>query len=103
MKMVRAGRTRDDTGEVNELLLSPPSYGGGRVGEGRSQDMSVRLDRQRLGLRPFAHRAVVERDVVVAELVQQEQVDGGRDAAAAIADRALVLRHAWLANLAAAS
>ncbi len=38
--------------------------------------------------------AVVERDVVVAQLVQQKQVDRGRDATAAIADRALVLRHA---------
>src|SRR4029450_3252925 len=35
---------------------------------------------------------VVEREVVVAELVQLEQVDGGRDAAAAVTDDALVLR-----------
>ena len=38
--------------------------------------------------RPFAHRAVAERQIVEPELVQQEQIDGGRDAAAAIDDRA---------------
>src|SRR5258708_34360848 len=64
---------------------------------------SVRLDRQRLRLRPLAHGGIVERDFVVAELVQQEQVDRGRDAATAIADRALVLGYPWAPNFAAAS
>src|SRR5258708_3049581 len=49
---------------------------------------SIRLDRQRFILRPLAHRAVIEREVVVAEPVQQEQIDGGGDTAAAIGDHA---------------
>src|SRR5207245_2127436 len=50
----------------------------------------ARGDRQRGILRPFAHRAVIEREIFVAELVEQEQVDRGRDTAAAIGDHALV-------------
>src|SRR3954471_20700444 len=50
----------------------------------------TRLDRQRFVLGPLAHRAVIEGEVAVTELVEQEQVDGRRDAAAAIGDDALV-------------
>ena len=35
------------------------------------------LDRQRGVLRPFAHRPVVERQIVESKLVRQEQIDGG--------------------------
>src|SRR5262245_28573009 len=59
-----------------------------------SSEQSVGLDRQRRIPGPLSHGTVVERKGVVAELVQQEQVDGGRDAPAAIADDALVLRDA---------
>src|ERR1043166_7762645 len=52
---------------------------------------SVRLDRQRRVLRPFAHGAIVERQVLVAELMEQEQIDGRRYAAAAITNHLLVL------------
>ncbi len=69
-------------------LVNRPEVGacGSRAGS----ECLTRLDRQRLVLGPFAHRAVVERDVVVTEPVQLEQVDGGRNAAAAIGDHALV-------------
>jgi hypothetical protein len=47
---------------------------------------SVRLNRKSWILGPFAHRAVVEREVVVTELMQEEEVDCCGDAATAIAD-----------------
>src|SRR5262249_58499630 len=56
--------------------------------------LGIRLDGERVILRPFAHRAVVKRKIVVAQLVQQEEIDGGGDAAAAIAHHALVLADA---------
>src|SRR3981081_4295656 len=95
----------DEVGEVSPSRRLSPSArgdGGGKLmtdPSGASRPLpalacreeglvpSVRLDRQRLRLRPLAHGGIVERDVVVAKLVQQEQVDRGRDAAAAIADR----------------
>src|SRR5262249_35750138 len=43
---------------------------------------------------PFAHRAVIKGEIVVTELMHQEEVDGGRDAAAAIADDLLVFGRA---------
>src|SRR5215813_9801346 len=64
-----------------------------------SSGRSVGLDRQRRILRPLSHGTVVERKGVVAELVQQKQVDGGRDATAAVADDTLVLRDAARAEL----
>ena len=81
LKAVMDGRAAQvvDLARVNLRILS---YG---------QSFSIGSDSV---LRPLAHGGVVEREVVVAELVQQKQVDRGRDAAAAIADRALVLRHA---------
>src|SRR5258708_32535343 len=60
------------------------------LGRLQSKSVLIRLDRQRFILRPFAHRAVIEREVVVTEPVEQEQVDGGGDTAAAIGDHALV-------------
>jgi len=57
-------------------------------------DGSAGLDRQRDVPGPFSHRAIVKAEIVVAEPVEQEQVDGGRDAAAAIGDHALVLADA---------
>src|SRR5215468_1534955 len=47
---------------------------------------SIRLDRQRGIPGPFTHGTVVERELVVAQLRQQEEIDRRRDAAAAIAD-----------------
>ncbi len=41
-------------------------------------------------LRPFAHRAVVEREIVVAEPVELQQIHRRGNAAAAIGDDALV-------------
>ena len=55
---------------------------------------SVGLDGERRVLRPLPHGPVVERQVVVAELVQHEEIDRGRDAATAIADHPLVRRDA---------
>ena len=69
--------------------LSSPLQGEGSRGSRRS----IRLDRQCFVPRPLSHRPVVERQPVVAQLVQQEQVDGGGDAAAAIADHVPILRH----------
>src|SRR4029077_7205338 len=66
--------------------LGPPPRDSRPTRQGRvagSSPPSVRFYRPGLRLPPLAHGGVVERDVVVAELVQQEQVDGGRDAAAA--------------------
>src|SRR5215467_8152255 len=54
----------------------------------------IRLDGQRCIIRPFAHRAVVKRKIVVAQLVQQEEIDGGGNAAPTIADHALVFADA---------
>src|SRR5262249_10205717 len=51
---------------------------------------SASLDRQRRVLGPFAHRTVVEREVLKTELVEQKQIDGRRYAAAAIADHGFV-------------
>lgn len=45
---------------------------------------SSRFDGQRLVLRPLAHGRVIDRKVGMAELVQQEGVQRGSDAAAAI-------------------
>ena len=59
-----------------------------------SRRVSTRLDWQRFILRPFAHRAVIQAEIVVAEPVQKKQVDGGGDAAAAIGEHALVPAHA---------
>ena len=56
---------------------------------------SAGFDRQRRIPGPLAHRRIVEGDVVVAELMEQEKVDRGRDAAAAIADDVLVPGHAF--------
>src|SRR5882757_7186816 len=61
--------------------------------------VSAGLNRQRSILRPFSHRAVVKAEIVVAEPMQQEQVDGGRDAAAAIGDHALVPGYALACEL----
>ena len=55
---------------------------------------SVRLNRKSWILGPFAHRAIVEREVVVTELVQEEEVDCSGDAATAIADDLFFFRHA---------
>ena len=71
------------------VLDTPPSRSMTTVGV-----PSIRLDRQRCVLRPFAHRAVIEREISVTEPMQQKQVDRGRDAAAAIGDHALVFRDA---------
>src|SRR5215470_4120835 len=54
----------------------------------------IRLDGQRWILRPFAHRAVVKRKIAVAQLVQQEEIDGGGDATPAIAHHTLVFADA---------
>src|SRR5229473_4726909 len=61
-----------------------------RLDGSRLPRISAGLNWQRSILGPFYHRAVVKAEIVVAEPVQQEQVDGGRDAAAAIGDHALV-------------
>src|SRR5215510_7179121 len=52
---------------------------------------SVGLDRQRTVARPLPHRAVIERQARVAELVEQKQIDGRRYTAAAVAHDTLVL------------
>src|SRR5260221_4443841 len=67
--------------------------------DGRLPRISPGLNRQRRILRPFPHRAVVKAEIVVAEPMQQEQVDGGRDAAAAIGDHALVFGYALRCEL----
>src|SRR5262249_36305549 len=54
-------------------------------------DRSARLDRQRRVLGPFSHRTVVKRQVLETKLVQQKQIERRRDAAAAVANHALVL------------
>ena len=64
---------------------------------------SVRLNRKSWILGPFAHRAIVEREVVVTELVQEEEVDCSGDAATAIADDLFSFVTPLASNFAAAS
>ena len=57
------------------------------TGPARSRpERSVGLDRQSRVFRPLAHRAVVEGQVVEAQLVQQEQVHGRGDAGSSVGD-----------------
>src|SRR5204863_5747215 len=97
---VMAGRSRPKDGVASARLCpGHPRLSCGGTGKtwmpGTSPGMtrwiaSTRLDRQRLIRRPFAHRAVIEGEVVVAEPVELQQIHRRRDAAAAIGDHALV-------------
>src|SRR5262245_57487930 len=57
-----------------------------------SRKLLIRLDRQARVPGPLAHRRIVQRELVVAERGEQEQVDRRRDTAAAIADHTPVAR-----------
>src|SRR5664279_3196189 len=55
----------------------------------KSSLTSANLYRQRRILRPLSHRSVIEGKVLVAEQIQQEQIDSGRDATSAVGHHAL--------------
>jgi hypothetical protein len=90
--------------EVRQVAEPRPFRGGCHPGNYTVRDAMLKVmaesvrsagfDRQRLVARPLTHRGIIQRDVVVTELVQQVQVDGRRNAAAAIDDDVFVRRDA---------